>query len=196
MIKQLIHLVLLFWIILDPIGNVPIFVVFLKNLNPKRQRFVILREMLIALGILVLFLFFGATFFKFLNIDTNSLEITGGIILILIAIPMIFSHPDKENLKAAKEEPFIVPLAVPAVAGPGILAAITLYGSGVEGSQWLVLIAVVIAWLFSLPILLLAPFLKKRMGDNGLRAVEHLFGYLLVLIAAQMILHGLVGVFG
>lgn len=197
MISTLIHLSLIFLIIMDPLGNVPLFVAVLKHLDPKRQSRIIVREMLIALAVMILFLFFGAGFFKLLNVDEYSLEITGGVILLLIAIPMIFSHPPGDEIaSSSKRDPLIVPLAIPAVAGPAILAAITVYGGGVEESKWIVLLAVVIAWLLTLPALLLAPFLKKWMGDNGLTAVEHLFGYLLVLVSGQMILHGFMGAFG
>ncbi|MCH9610511.1 MAG: hypothetical protein SP1CHLAM42_05780 [Chlamydiales bacterium] len=196
MIDKLIHLSILFLIIIDPLGNVPIFVAVLKHLDPKRQRFVIMREMIIALAIMVLFLFFGNGFFQLINVAEHSLEITGGVILLLIAIPMIFSSPPEGDLTPTKQDPLIVPLAVPAVAGPAILAAITVYGGGVEQNQLLVLISVVIAWALTLPVLLMAPFLKRILGDNGLTAVEHLFGYLLVLISGQMILHGLVEAFG
>lgn len=195
MILKIIHLSFLFWIILDALGNVPIFVGVLKHLDPHKQRKVIIREMLIALAIMIIFLFFGNGFFQLLNVDQYSLEITGGIILFMIAMPMIFSKPPDGEVTPAKSDPLIVPLAVPAIAGPAILATITIYGGGVETSKVVVLFAILFSWLFTLPPLLLSPYLKKWLGDNGLTAAEHFFGYLLILIAVQMILHGLLGAF-
>ncbi len=196
MILKLIRLTFLFWIILDSLGNVPIFLALLKHVEVKRQRVVIIRELLIALFVMVLFLFFGNVFFKLLHVDQFSLEITGGIVLFLIALPMIFSHPsDNNTLPTTRHEPLIVPLAIPALAGPAILATITVYGGGDE-QKWLVLLAIFFAWLFTVPVLLLAPFLRKVMGANGLIAVENFFGYILILISVQMVLHGLMGSFG
>ncbi|MCP5470190.1 MAG: antibiotic transporter [Chlamydiales bacterium] len=195
MIERLIHLTFLFLIILDPLGNVPIFVGVLKHLDHTVQRKVIIREMLIALGIMVIFLFFGNGFFQLLNVGEHSLEVTGGVILFLIALPMIFSHPQDTEVKPSRSDPLIVPLAVPAVAGPAILAAITVYGGGVEQSKMLVLFAILISWILTLPVLLLAPLLKKYLGENGLVAIEQFFGYLIILVAGKMILHGILGAF-
>ena len=194
MIDRLIHLTLLFVIILDPLGNVPLFVSALRHLPPRRQSVVIIREMSIALAIMILFFFFGSGFFHLLSVDEYSLEITGGVILFLIALSMLFSKP-REERKSVARDPLIVPLAIPAIAGPAILAAITVYGAGIEEQRVIVFLAILIAWLITLPVVLLSPLLKKWIGDNGLLAIEHLFGYLLVLISIQMMLHGLVGAF-
>ncbi len=193
---MILHLTILFWIILDSLGNVPIFASQLKHLKPNRQRFVIIREMLIALGIMIFFLFFGEAFFSILDVNQHALEMTGGLVLFVIALNMIFAKPEsaEEVDDAHFKEPMIVPLAIPATAGPAILAALVLYG-GSETHRGIVLIALVLAWLFSLPILLLSPLLKRFLGDNGTAAIERLFGYLLVLISTQMTIHGLLGTF-
>jgi small neutral amino acid transporter SnatA (MarC family) len=196
MIKQILHLSLVFWIVMDSLGNVPIFVAVLRHLEPIRQRIVIVRELLIALAMMVLFLFFGKEFFELLHIQHQAIEITGGIILLIISLPMIFSQHSQRPPPSTKTEPLVVPLAIPAIAGPAVLATITIHGSGVESNQWVVLIAIFFAWLFTLPPLLLAPLLKGWLGEDGLAAVECLFGYLLVLIAGQMVLQGLAGAFG
>lgn len=190
-VGALFHMILLFWIVLDPFGNLPIFVSFLQHFNPQRQRKIIIRELLIALGIMVIFLFFGQGFFHLLNISTPSLQITGGIILFIIAIKMIFSTPKPEkDTERIPKDPLIVPLAIPAVAGPAILATLTLYGGGLQNNIT-VLIAIVVAWLLVLPILLFSPLIKKFLGENGLVAAERLFGYIIILISTQMALNGL-----
>lgn len=186
---MLLYLSILFWMILDPVGNVPLIVGLMGSLPLKRQLFVIFREMLIALGVMILALFFGESFFYALQVDTSALAITGGIILFLIGIKMVFSEPADASRPQKHHEPFIVPLAIPAIAGPGILAAIILYAGG-EVSNWIVFGAICISWLFSLPVVLFAPWIKHIFGVNGAVATERLFGYLVVLIAVQMMLRG------
>ncbi|MCH9609104.1 MAG: hypothetical protein S4CHLAM45_08670 [Chlamydiales bacterium] len=186
-----LKLTILFLLLVDPVGNVPFFVSVLKHVDPKRQKFIILRELVIALLIMIFFLFFGEIFFRVINITQNTLEITGGIILFIIALDMLFSKPllAVEKKKVYKE-PLIVPLAIPATAGPAILAVIVLYG-GKEVSKGLLLLVILLTWLISVPILLLAPTIKRLLGDNGAVAVERIFGYIVVLLSVQMVAHGL-----
>lgn len=188
---SLFRLVFLFWIVMDAFGTLPLFVSLLKHFEPAKQRKIIFREMLIALGIMVIFLFFGHSFFHFLHITSSSLQIAGGIILFLLAVKMIFSLPGKEKKGRVPKDPLIVPLAVPSIAGPGILATITLYAGVIENNV-IVLIAILLAWAFSLPLLLFSPTLTKFLGDNGVVTCERLFGYILVLISTQMAFAGLV----
>lgn len=189
------HMTLIFWIVMDSPGNIPIFVSILNQFEPKKQRWIIWREMLIALVVLILFLFFGEAFFKTIHIDNASLQIAGGTILFLIAIRLLFSLPYSARKEKVVKEPLIVPLAIPCVAGPGILAMISLYSGGLASNNLYVLSGIVFAWLFSLPFLLLSSFLKKIVGENGLAALERLFGYLIILIATQMALKGLISAF-
>lgn len=189
MIDSLLHMTFLFWIVLDPLGNVPIFVGILRHFDPQKQRKIIWREMLISLAVMILFLFFGEAFFALLNVSESSLQIAGGIILFIIAIRMIFAHPRTGDVGRVPKDPLIVPLAIPAVAGPAILATLTLYGGSGE-NKLLVLLALFIAWVASVPILLFSSFLKNILGENGLTAIERLFGYVIILIAAQMALTG------
>ncbi|MBS0623442.1 MAG: MarC family protein [Verrucomicrobia bacterium] len=191
---MLLYLSVLFWIIIDPIGNVAPFVGCIGNLSPKRQSYIIAREMLIALAVMILALFFGQEFFALLQVDSSALAITGGIILFLVAVGMIFSEPQSEQKLKKQQEPLIVPLAVPFVAGPGILATIIFY-AGSNTSTWVILGAIFLSWLFSLPILLFAPWIKYILGTNGATAVERIFGYLVVILAIQMISKGLIDSF-
>ena len=189
------HTSFLFWIVLDPLGNIPIFVSLLKRFNVKRQRKIIWREMIIALGFMLIFFFFGRGFFQVLRVQQCSLQITGGILLFMIGVKMLFARPSYESeskIVAEAQEPLIVPLAVPAVAGPGILATIVLYSGNVTYNQWAVFASILIAWIFTVPFILVAPYLKKLLRENGLVAVERLFGYLIILIALQMALAGFI----
>lgn len=189
--KSLFQLVFLFWVIMDSVGTLPIFVSLLKHFEPSKQYKIITRELLIALGVIVVFLYFGQGFLKLLEISHPTLKMAGGMILFLLAIKMIFAKPsfEKKEKKIARD-PLIVPLAIPLIAGPGILATVTFYG-GIEKTTT-VLLAIVIAWALTLVVLLLSPFLNKQLGENGVIAVERLFGFIVVLIAVQMAFTGLV----
>ena len=178
------------FLLMDPLGNVPIFVSVLKDIEPKRQRLVIIRELFIALAIIILFNFLGEFLLNLLNIKRPTLLISGGIILFIIAIRMIFpSRKDPESEYSTDKEPFIVPLAVPMVAGPAVLAAVMLY-SYQDTNPWVSISAIIIAWAASTLILLSSPYLKKLLGNRGLIACEKLMGLLLVLLSVQMFLEG------
>lgn len=184
------HMAFVFWVVLDPPGCIPIFAGVLSHLDAKKQRKIILREMTLALLVIIAFIFFGKAFFSLLNIDTPTLEIAGGIIIFLIALQLLFATPGKAE-KGPKKEPFIVPLAIPMIAGPGILATISLYSAGIVENKFYIVLAVILAWGFSLPFLLLSSVLRRVMGENGLTALERLFGYILALIAIQMAVAGI-----
>jgi len=179
------------FLLMDSIGNIPLYISFLKNVPAKRQRIVILREMTIALAIIVLFNFLGEGLMKFLHIQNDTVQIAGGIILFILCLKMIFPPPHDSNESLPHDmEPFIVPLAVPLVAGPAVLAAVMIY-SKQENSSFVMLSAIILAWAASLIILLGASFLKKILGWRGIVAMERLMGLILILIAVQMFLSGL-----
>lgn len=193
-ISYLFQTSLLFAIILDPLGNVPIYLGVLRDFSPAQQRKIVIRELLIALGIMIFFFFFGTGFFRLLGIDQPSLQVAGGSILFLIGTRMVFAAPQEEIQRGVPKDPLIVPLAVPAVAGPGILATISIYG-GVQGYGVETLLSIIIAWASLLPPLLAAPWLKHVLGARGLVAVERLFGFTVILLAVQMCVNGLASVF-
>lgn len=181
---------LLLFLVMDPVGNIPLFLTTLKNINAKRQRIIILRELLIALVVLVVFMFTGKQLLGLLQISEPSLTVAGGIILFLIALRMIFPpdrrHPDVD----LDGEPFVVPLAIPLVAGPSAMASVMLIMSQDPGrwQEWL--IALLIAWSISGFILFMASGLRKYLGVRGLIAIERLMGMVLTTIAVQMVMSG------
>ncbi len=187
--KHVLSTAFTLFLLMDPIGNIPLYISFLKGLNPKRQRVVIFRELIIALAIIILFNFVGDGLMKFLHVENDTIQIAGGIILFLLCLRMIFPPPHDPNEALRHDtEPFIVPLAVPLVAGPSVLAAVMIYAKQ-EGS--LVMVgSILIAWLASLSILLASSFLKKILGWRGITAMERLMGLVLILIAVQMFLSG------
>jgi multiple antibiotic resistance protein len=180
------------FLLMDPIGNVPFYISFLKEIDPKRQRYVIFREMVVALIIIIFFNFLGEGLLRFLSIDQETIRVSGGIILFLLSLKMIFP-PNKDPSQQEKivGEPFIVPLAVPLVAGPSVLAAVIIYSN--EVSTLLIVGAIVLAWCISLLILLASPTLKNWLGNKGLIACERLMGLILTFMAVQMFLSGVSG---
>ncbi len=181
--------VLLFFV-MDPLGNVPLFLSALRHVEPSRYRIVILRELLIALVILVAFLFVGRYLLDLLHVSRAALTAGGGFILLLIALRMIFPTAERSLHEEVVEEPFVVPLAVPYTAGPSMMATELLFMSR-EPERWPVWLgAVVLAWLASAAILYFAANLRKLLGDRGLTAVERLMGMLLVVVAVEMLMTG------
>ncbi len=177
---------------MDPIGNIPIFLSVLKETNAKRQIKIIIRELIIALLIIICFYFIGEYLLQLLQVKHYTVMISGGIILFIIALRMIFpmQHMMEKNGFRKDREPFIVPLAVPLVAGPAVLAAVMLY-SHQDIPASITLTAIIIAWVASTIILICSNILKKILGMRGIIALERLMGLLLTLIAVQMFLEGL-----
>ncbi|CAM4183572.1 MULTISPECIES: YhgN family NAAT transporter [Shewanella] len=178
------------FLIMDPLGNLPIFASILRHIEPKKRRKVLVRELLFALIIMMLFLFAGEAILSFLNLRSESVSIAGGIILFLIAIRMIFPQPGGVVGLAAGEEPFIVPMAIPLMAGPSVLAALILLAHTDSSRMMDWTIALFAAWAASAVILLFYKLFTKLLGEKGLTAVERLMGMVLVMISVQMFLDG------
>lgn len=181
--------------IMDPLGNVPLFLAALRNTRPERRRRVVVRELLIALAVMLVFLFGGGLFMRLFNLDGSALSVAGGMILMLIALRMIFPTPERSLRERSDHEPFIVPLAVPYVAGPSLLAMLIVLVSSNPEALGSYLIAMVLAWLVSAVVLYFGGGLHRLLGEKALVAVERLMGMVLVIIATQMILDGLADFF-
>ncbi len=177
-------------LVMDPVGNVPVFLSVLKDVDAKRRQWVIFRELLIALAVLLLFLFAGTSLLDVLNLQQESISIAGAIILFLIALRMIFPSPYGMMGDTPDGEPFIVPLAIPLVAGPSSLAIAMLMVNTDPTRMMDWSIALVGAWAVSALILMCSPLLLKALGNRGLTAMERLMGMILVIIAVQMFFDG------
>jgi multiple antibiotic resistance protein len=179
------------FLIMDPMGNLPIFMSILKTIEPKRRRIVLIRELLFSLAIMFLFLFSGQALLDFLNVKQEAVSIAGGIILFLIAIRMIFPQPGGAMPSNSDQEPFLVPLAIPMISGPSILAALILLANQdpTRMTDWS--IALLSAWGLSAALLMFSGPLHRLMGERGLTAVERLMGMILIMIAIQMFLDGI-----
>jgi multiple antibiotic resistance protein len=181
---------LLLLTIMDPLGNVAAFISALRPVPPERRLRVIMRELIFALVILIGFLFCGRWLLGLLHLKEEALFISGGVVLFLIALKMIF--PDVRHLpEDATTEPFIVPLATPFIAGPSVLASLLVMVSSQPEALGKWLVALLIAWSITAVVLLLSPFIARILKERGSMAVERLMGMLLVMVAVQMFLNGL-----
>jgi MarC family membrane protein len=181
---------ILLLLITDPLGNIPIFANALRHFAPERRAFVILREVLIAFLLLLAFMFVGDGFLRVMNLSELSLQIAGAVILFLIALRMIFpsGHPEAEPLQG---EPLIVPLAIPALAGPSALATVLLLVSQAPARrmEWVAALCVTMA--VCAVVLVLAERIQRVLGDRLVMAFERLMGLILVAISMEMLLRGI-----
>jgi MarC family membrane protein len=182
---------LLLFLILDPLGNIPVFLGLLRALPPKRQRVVLVREMLIALVVLMLFLWGGRYALGLMHLRQESVSIAGGIVLFLIGLRMIFPPPEGLMGELPDGEPFIVPMAIPLIAGPSGMAAVMLMGSQEPDRMGAWSLALMIAWVATAAILFSSTYLYKWLGSRVLTAIERLMGMVIVAISVQMVLDGL-----
>jgi multiple antibiotic resistance protein len=175
--------------VMDPLGNIPVFNAVLSRFTPQRRAQITARELVIALVILLTFLFAGTAILDFLGLTQPSHSIAGGVMLFIIALRMIFPHAAAE-VASERDEPLIVPLAMPMVAGPSTIAILLLLSSTAPERIWEWCTALVIAWAVTTVLLTASPFLLRVLGDRGLRALVRLMGMLVVLLARLMLLDG------
>lgn len=187
----LFSIALVLFLIMDPIGNISSYLSLVNGLPKKRRMWIVVREMLIALAFMILFNYIGEFLFILLGISETAVRLSSGVILFLVAIKILFPSQDSIRANLPKGEPFIIPLAVPLIAGPSLLATIMLFAH-LESSQPLMLAAIFIAWLSAAAVLFFAEPLERVLGKNGLTACEKLMGMVLVLLATQRFLEGIV----
>lgn len=184
--------VITLFLILDPFGNIPFFASVLKELDPAKRTIVIIREMFIALAVLVLFLFFGKYILQGLDISQDALTITGGIILFIIAIKMIFPEEFHDaDKKATNKSPLIVPLAIPSVAGPTTISVLILFANQNPQKILSLLTALLIAWALSLVILVSSNIVIRFLGKAVVDGIAKLMGIILTTMAVQMFITGI-----
>ena len=183
--------VLLFFVI-DPFGLIPLYAAILQRVPASRRTRVLVRELLIALVALILFLFAGKYVLAALHISEPAMTISGALILFLIALPMIFPSIKLSMDSEGASEPFIVPLATPLFAGPSALALVMVMGAGETATNWVLWLGTVfLAWAAASAVVLLGHMLARWIGQRGLVAIERLMGMFLVAIAVEMLLSGL-----
>jgi multiple antibiotic resistance protein len=185
-----LSITILLYLIMDPIGNIGSFLKLINQVPPERQRWVTIREMLIALLAMLLFFAFGEFLMYILEISQPTLRVGSGVILFLIAIKILFTSKTSLRANLPNEEPFIVPLAIPLIAGPAILASIMLFAN-MNTNPYEMAAAIVTAWGAAVATLFMAKPLLKAFGRNGLLACERLMGMILVMLSVQRLLEGI-----
>lgn len=183
------QLAMIFFIITNPIGNCPTIIALIKDHPLKRQQKILFRESMFAMLLAIFFLFLGDFFLGCLSIKSYALNISGGILLFLVALKMIFSDRSEDDSHTPRQDPFIVPIATPLLSGAGLMTMIMLY-SKQEGNNLKVLLAILLAWIGVTLVLVTAPYLQILLGKRGLSALEQLMGMLLAMIAMEMIVKG------
>ena len=182
---------ILLLLVLDPFGSLPIFISILGAVKPERRTFVAVREVLIAFAVLVVFMVSGQGFLTLMRLSERSLEVAGGVILIIIAIRMIFGGEGAYGSEIGEREPFIFPLAVPLLAGPSAMATVLLLASRQPEHVVTWIGALTAAMTLSGIVLLAADRIRRVIGDQMVAAVEKLMGLVLTAVAVEMILAGL-----
>lgn len=186
---SILQLALTFFIITNPIGNSPAIIALIKDHTVREQQKILFRESMFALILALFFLFLGEAFLNCLNIQNYSLKISGGILLFLVAIKMIFSSCNESESEKQKKDPFIVPIATPLLSGAGLLTIIMLY-SKQEANEWKIMLAILIAWIGITAVLVAAPYMQILLGKRGLAALEQLMGMIMAMIAMEMLVTG------
>ncbi len=182
-------LAMVFFIVANPIGNSPTIITLIKNHGVSRQQQILFRESMFALILAIFFLFLGEIFLNSLLIKEYALRISGGTLLFIVALKMIFSREVDSKSDSPKQDPFIVPIATPLISGAGLLTTILLKSN--ETTTGVVLLGILVAWIGVTVVLVTAPYLQLLLGKRGLAALEQLMGMLLAMIAIQMFIKGM-----
>ena len=189
--NEFLSAVILLALVTDPFGNVPLVNSMLAGVAPARRRLVILRECTIAFAILLAFMFAGRKVLEVMHLSETSLSIAGGIILFMIAIRMVFGHAEGAFGAQPSGEPFIVPLAVPLIAGPSALATVMLMASRDPARMGMWAMALTVTMVIVAVVLLAGEKLQRWLGDRAMLALERLMGLVLTAIAVEMLLDGI-----
>jgi len=177
-------------LVMDPLGNIPVFLSVLKTVPVERRRAVLVREIAIAYVVLLGFFLAGDYLLQILGLGQEAVSIAGGIVLFLIALRMIFPAESGRTGEPLEGEPFVVPLAIPLIAGPSTLATLLLLQRSASSTRGELLLALTIAWSISGMLLMSSTFLHRVLRERGLVAMERLMGMLLVMVSVQMLING------
>lgn len=181
---------LIFFLVANPIGNAPAILALIKDFELPRQKQILMREVGAALLLALFFQFFGDVFFgKILQVKPYTNQLTGGVLLFLTSLTMIFPKPGTSSQVEEKKEPFIVPIATPLLSGPGLLTIIMLKATETDSSLK-IFSAILIAWVGIASILWIAPYLQKILKQRGMIALEQLMGMVLCMMSVEMIIKG------
>lgn len=186
---SIFQLAIYFFVVTNPIGNSPTIVALVKDFPLREQQKILFRESMFSLALAIFFLYLGESFLSCLCIEQYALQISGGVLLFLVALRMIFTGAQETNEQRPKTPPFIVPIATPLISGAGLFATIMVYASQ-EQNNMKVLTGILLAWAVITPILVFAPYLQLLLGRRGLLALEQLMGMILLMIALDLVVAG------
>lgn len=189
LMENFISIAFTLFLVTDALGTLPTYLSQVEKLDTRKCLVVAARELIFALILMITFLFLGQLFLKLLGVSKTTVELSGGVVIFLIAIRLIFSQ-EKHSTRWKEGSPFIVPIATPLLAGPSFFAVVTIFGQA-EVSNYIVLMALLVAWAGSAIIYLFGRPIFNLIGDRGLLACQRLMGLLIALIAVQMILEGI-----
>jgi len=187
---DIVSATILLILVMDPFGNMPLVISVLQNVDPDARTKVVLRECAIAYAVLLAFMFGGHRFMQLLRLSDTALGIAGGLILFLIALRMVFPHAEGIFGETGEKGTFIVPLAIPAIAGPSALATVLLLVSREPQRVLDWVAALSLAMLVSALVMVSAQGVSRRIGRRGIIAMERLMGMVLTAIAVEMLLAG------
>ncbi|GAX87488.1 multiple antibiotic resistance protein [Lebetimonas natsushimae] len=188
---MILKITLTLFLIMDPFGNLPVLISLLKQYDKKTKLKILIRELLISLFLIFIFILFGKKILEFFGLSEASVSIAGGIILFLIAIKMIFSSNETEFTD--KNDLLIVPIAIPMIAGPSLLAVLLLLSNNYDFN--ILFIASIIAWTLTSLIILFFTYLAEFIPYKFFNAAEKLMGMLLIALSVQMFLDGITNYF-
>ncbi len=186
----MLSLALTFFLVANPIGNSPAMIALVKDCEFSRQKIILLREAIFALLLALFFQYFGEFFLDGLSIKDYAVMASGGLLLFIVALGMIFvNRSSEDSVASTRKEPFFVPIATPIISGPGLLAIIMLK-SRLENNNIKITMAILLAWVGVIAVLTTAPYLQKFLGKRGLVALEQIMGLILALMSIDMIVNG------
>ncbi len=181
------------FIVLDSFGMIPLALSMLANFPVKRQIIIIIRELVLALILLVIFYFLGASILNFLGASQSDLQICSGAVLSIISMNMVFKHESESE--SLKTEPLLVPICTPLISGPSALATVILINAQSTNIA-IDLLMIIVAWIASAIILVCGIACGQFIPKKILPAVVKLMGLLLAIIAAHSLCSGLTHYFG
>ncbi|MFN3603661.1 MAG: MarC family protein [Leptonema sp. (in: bacteria)] len=197
MLEEFLSTTLLLFFVMDPIGNIPIFIVVLEKIPPQKRRWIVIREVVFSMLILIGFLFLGNTILKYLNISQSSLKISGSILLFIISLRMIFPPYMDSTSKhyifgeLPEGDPFLFPLAIPSLAGPSAITTVIVISNQNPIMMHIWLFSILVSCALALVILLSSNWIFKFAGKKGVFALEKLMGMALIAISVEMFLKGI-----
>ncbi len=199
-INQIIQELITLWVVIDPIGTLPVFIAMTVGLSPTARREVAIKSTAVAFGVLLVFILAGQIVLEALGLSLGSFQIAGGLVLLLFSLSMIFgeSKPETELRDArSNSERAIFPLAIPSIASPGAMLAVVILTDNDRFSiahQTMTSAVMAFVLLCTFGIMLLATPIYKVIGLAGASIISRVMGMILAAVAIDAMLNGLVRV--